>query len=104
MVVGGANGEVQLIDTTSKKVLVKINSHQKHITAINFIYFDEHIRFITCSEDGHAFVHKYEHPGKFSVTYQYQASDTIVGCAVHPVRYLVIIASKDGVFTYHDVQ
>lgn len=69
VLVGNASGEVQLLDTQNKKVLAKVSTHHKKITALSFIYFDEHIRFITCSEDGHSFVHKYEEPGKINLTY-----------------------------------
>jgi WD40 repeat protein len=60
---------------------------------------------VTCSDDNTSCFFSYDNESeKNKIEYETKVHDAAVtGLDLHPLRYLLALASKDGTFSFHDI-
>lgn len=88
------------------KIIVTAEAHSKRITEVQFAVFDDQFRIVSTSEDNLLKIFKLnEEKKELEEVYCFKEhTKAIVGASVHPIGYLLIAASKDGTFSFHDIK
>lgn len=97
---GTLQGQVYLFDLAEKKPIFHSEAHTKKVTSIHFYYVDEHIRFVSTSEDGTIYFFTFQEGSTTSSNYKFE--HPVASAAVHPIQYLIIAATANGIFTFFD--
>jgi len=123
LLTGGKDGSVALynraqdkvimdnleVSLTLKQVLSTFNKHTKAVTGVGFALGTakggKQVVGISASEDGIGYGFTYQNEtGQVTEFYKYDGhKGALTGCAVHPISYLGIFASRDGSFSCHDL-
>jgi len=106
---GGKDGSVIFFNRAQDKVLSTFTKHTKAVTGVKFALKTtkgaKQVVGISASEDGIGYGFTYQNEtGQVSEYYKYDGhKGALTGCAVHPISYLGIFASRDGSFSCHDL-
>ncbi|CAD8114560.1 unnamed protein product [Paramecium sonneborni] len=103
LLVGGLAGQVLLY--SNEKLVYQVQEHTQTITSVNFFSYDEHIRFISSSQDGQLKIYLFNpqtQEGQVSQTIN--IGQSVTGIAIHPLGHIAIIVTSNGLLAFYSLK
>ncbi|CAD8147143.1 unnamed protein product [Paramecium octaurelia] len=103
LLVGGQAGQIQLY--SHEKLVYTAQEHRETITSVNFFTYDEHLRFLSSSQDGNLKLYQFiSQSQEGQVTQTINVGQSVAGVAIHPLGYIAIIVTTNGVLAYYNLK
>ncbi|CAD8191941.1 unnamed protein product [Paramecium pentaurelia] len=103
VLVGGQAGQILLY--SHENLVYQTQEHTQNITSVNFFTFDEHLRFISSSQDGNLNIYQFNsQTQQGQVTQTINIGQSITGVAIHPLGYIAIIVTNNGLLAYYNLK